>query len=222
MIMLRYSIGATVVALAAWIGLTTPAQAQHGGHGSGGHASGGHASGGHASGGHVSGGHVGGVHAGGVHSGGVYHGGYYHNGNYYHHSYGYGYPYLSLGIYSYPSYGYGGYYSPSTAYYNGNYYIPSDSTQSNYYTPTPTPTTEAADNRARIVVRIPADAALWVDGDPTQQTGSQREFVTPPLAPGDTFTYTLKGRWMQGDQPVEKTIKVDVRANQTSVADFMR
>jgi len=69
---------------------------------------------------------------------------------------------------------------------------------------------------------VPPDAALWVDGVATQQSGADRDFVSPPLTPGQTFTYELKARWMQDGQPVEKTLKVDVRANETSRADFMR
>jgi len=209
---------ATLVALAAWVGTATPAHAQRGGGHGGGH-----------SGGHVSGGHAGNFHSGGgYYGGGAYHGGNYNHGGYYNR--GYGSAFLGLGLYSYPSYGYGGYYGgygyPSTV-YNENYYVAPEAAQSLYYTPAPTatPTTTtlpATDNRARIMVRLPADAALWVDGEPTRQTGSEREFTTPSLTPGDTFTYTLTARWTQGNDPVEKTIKVDVRANQTSQADFMR
>jgi uncharacterized protein (TIGR03000 family) len=210
-------------ALAIWVGTAVPAFAQHRGGG----------------GGHGGGGHAGGVHSGSFHSGN-FHSGNFHSGNFHHdgHHHGSviviggfygGYPYY--GGYGYRSpyyggygYGYGStYVSPSTVYYND--YGPSanivpvspdvTTTRSAYYAP-------EADNKARIHVRIPADATLWIDGDPTQQTGAERDFVTPPLTPGSTFTYTMKARWMQGNDPVERTIKVDVRANATSQADFMR
>src|SRR5260370_346946 len=87
--------------------------------------------------------------------------------------------------------------------------------QSSYFTP-------ATDNRARLRVRLPAAATLSIDGDATQQTGADRDCITPPLEPGKTFTYTLKAQWQQGDEPVEKTQKVEVRANQVSQADFRR
>jgi len=220
--MLRYSMWATVAALAVWVATPDLASARAG-HGGGGHGGGGHGGGGHGGGGHGGGGfHSGGFHGGGFHDGGFkrgfnrggFYGGY---GGFYGLGYGYGYPYYG---------GYGGYYGgydyPSTVYYNDTYVVP-NTTQSLYFTPDQTTTTAVTDNRARIRVRVPSDAALWIDGQPTQQTGSAREFVTPPLDdPSTTYTYTMKARWMQGTEPVEKTMKVDVRANQTSVADFMR
>jgi len=190
--------------------------------------------------------HRGGVWYGGQHSGGYggsgYHGGY--SGPYYGHNYGY-YPHhsgLSLGFYagspygyspysygSYPRYnsGYSGYYYPSNYYsgpaYDGSEYVPPDVTvtRSGYYSP-PTTTVAPSDNRARIHVRLPADATLWIDDEATQQAGGERDFLTPALQPGTTYQYTLKVRWMQGADPVERTMKVDVRANETSQADFMR
>jgi len=221
-----------VAALAVWATTSGAANAQrHGGGWSGGGHQGGGWSGGHQGGG-WSGGHQG----GGWYGGSGWHGGY----SGYGHSYGY-YPHqsgLSIGFYagpsygyrpysygSYPSYyasGYSGYYYPSPAYY-GDEYVPSDATitRSGYYAPS-TDALAASDNRARIHVRLPADATLWVDGDATQQAGAERDFTTPPLTPGTTYQYTLKARWMQGNDPVEKTMKVDVRANETSQADFMR
>jgi uncharacterized protein (TIGR03000 family) len=256
--MFRFSIGASVAALALWVGAAGPANAQH--HGGGGHGGGGHG-GVPAAGGLRAGGiHAGNVHPGNFHSGN-FHSGNFHSGNFHHdgfrnngvflgvgiggfggypyyggygyRNYGYGYPY-------YGGYGYGSAYVYPSAVYN-SYYVPSvnvvpaypETTQSLYYTPGTDvrpandvqpggDITPPAGNRARVHVRLPADATLLVDGDATQQTGAERDFVTPPLTPGTTYTYTLKARWMQGDQPVEKTLKVDVQANQTSLADFNR
>jgi uncharacterized protein (TIGR03000 family) len=225
--MLRYSMWAVVAALAVWVVVPNPTQAGGGGHGGGG-------------GGHGGGGHAGGVHGGSFH-GGSFHGGSFHNGNFHNGNFhngfhsgvfigvgygGYGYGY-GPGLYAYPSYGYGGYYSdsysyPTTVYNNNTYVVPPN--QSQYYSPeqAPMPMRKASDNKARIRVRVPADAALWIDGEPTRQTGEAREFITPALEPETTYTYTMKARWMQGNEPVERTIKVDVQANQTSIADFLR
>jgi uncharacterized protein (TIGR03000 family) len=213
--MLRYSMWAAVVALAAWVAAPITAQAGGGGHGGGGHGGGGHA---------------GGVHGGGIHGGsfhgGSFHGDHFHNGVFFGVGLGYGYPYYGGFGYGYPYSGDSYYSSPTTVYYSNNTYVVPGANQSNYYAPeqAPMPMQKApvADNRARIRVLVQADAALWIDGEPTKQNGANREFVTPVLDPDATYTYTMKARWAQGTEPVEKTIKVDVRANQTSVADFTR
>jgi uncharacterized protein (TIGR03000 family) len=179
------------LAIAAFAWTTAPVMAGHGG-GGGGHGGGGHG-GGHGGGGGFSRGHYG-------------YGGYGYGG------YGYGY---GLG-----GYGYGGYY-PGYAYgYGGPVYVypdtpPTVSTRSSaYYAP-------SSNNTAEIRLRVPSDATVWVDGDRTRQTGPSRDFVTPTLKPGTTYSYQVKARWMEDGKPVEQTRKVKVRANETTNVDFL-
>jgi hypothetical protein len=40
---------------------------------------------------------------------------------------------------------------------------------------------------ASITVMVPATATITFDGHPTKESGTERLFVTPPLAPGKTF-----------------------------------
>jgi uncharacterized protein (TIGR03000 family) len=68
---------------------------------------------------------------------------------------------------------------------------------------------------ATIVVSIPANATLTVDGTPTTQTAAQRTLVTPALEEG-TFVYTLQAQFDGQTQ----TQQVQVRAGQTSQAQF--
>lgn len=46
------------------------------------------------------------------------------------------------------------------------------------------------------------NAILLIDYRPTKQTGSKRVFVSPPLALGKTFTYTVMARW-EADKETE-------------------
>src|SRR5262245_58614417 len=71
--------------------------------------------------------------------------------------------------YSTPTYGYHAY-SPRDTYSSG--YVPISPGSPSWAAPRVS--TPAADNRARIRVRIPAGAELWVGGDATRQTGSGR------------------------------------------------
>jgi uncharacterized protein (TIGR03000 family) len=237
---MRRNIILSALALTAIFAFSSPASAQHGRGGNGG-GRGGNGGGRGFSGGGNRGGYSG--YRGGY-SG--YRGGY---GGYGGYGYGSGLGYgigLSSGIalgstlggYGYGGYGYGSGYSgysgynyvpsttslaqgvvPSTGYidqgYPGNTIAPADSSrQSLYYAP------ETADNTAHLRVMVPADAKVWVGGVETNKQGSDRDFNSPALTPGKTYTYEVKARWMQAGEPVEKTRKVKVIANQTTTVDF--
>jgi uncharacterized protein (TIGR03000 family) len=77
-----------------------------------------------------------------------------------------------------------------------------------------------SDNRARIWLTVPADAQVWFDGEPTQQTGELRHFVSPPLAPGRSYTYGVRVRWMKDGKPVEEERRVRVQAGAPVWSDF--
>lgn len=148
---------------------------------------------------------------------------------------GWGWPWgLGLGLYGYPywyggsPYGYGGYpswYGPGYYdYYDaGSYPIyqsmplaTDQGNQTNY-----PPPTLVSDNTAQIDVRMPADAQLWFDGNKTSQTGAMREFTSPPLTPGQTFTYELRATWTgEGGTPITQTRTVNVQAGKRSLVDF--
>ncbi len=78
----------------------------------------------------------------------------------------------------------------------------------------------APDNRARIWLAVPADARVWFDGEPTKQTGALRHFLSQPLAPGRSYTYTVRVRWTQDGKPVEEERRVRVRAGASSELNF--
>jgi len=164
----------------------------------------------------------GGLGYGGLGYGGLGYGGY--GGYAYSPSYygGYG----NYGGYAYsPSY-YGGYdgfaYSPS--YYGGMssgtpnyaYNTPNASYQSFY----PQGGQQQLGNSADIRVTVPADAEIWFDGTKMQQTGPQREFMTPPLTPGHTYTYEVRAKWTQNGQPMDQRRNVDVQAGRQAFVDF--
>lgn len=65
---------------------------------------------------------------------------------------------------------------------------------------------------ALLDVRVPADAEVWLEGAKTQQTGDSRQFVSPPLKPGQDYHYEIKARWKQDGRDVEQTREVNVRA----------
>jgi uncharacterized protein (TIGR03000 family) len=73
---------------------------------------------------------------------------------------------------------------------------------------------EAADGTATVLVELPADATLTVDGVATTSTSTNRVFVTPPLENGQTFHYTLTAQVVRDGQTQTVTRQVAVRAGE--------
>jgi len=109
------------------------------------------------------------------------------------------------------------YWGRSYGYYNNGGYSPSY-----YYA---APDTEsfapANDMTVHMLVRVPVpDAEIWFAGDKTQQTGVAREFQSPPLDAGRTFTYEVRARWKENGREVNQTRSVKVQAGQWLTVDF--
>ena len=77
-------------------------------------------------------------------------------------------------------------------------------------------------NTAVIEVSVPADAKVWFDDSPTEQTGPERSFVSPPLTPGKTYSYVVTAQWRGPDgKDVVRKQPVSVRANESSSVEFV-
>jgi uncharacterized protein (TIGR03000 family) len=84
---------------------------------------------------------------------------------------------------------------------------------------TPVPTNGSA--TAQVMVFVPANAEVFFDGAPTTQTGTQRAYVTPPLAFGQEYSYSIEARWTAADgTPVDQIRKVQVTAGGNVQVDF--
>jgi uncharacterized protein (TIGR03000 family) len=84
------------------------------------------------------------------------------------------------------------------------------------------PIAAVSDNTARVEVRVPADARLWFDGQPTAQSGAVRTFRSPALEPGQDYVYEVRARWDADGKPVVETRKVTVHAGDRAFIDFNR
>jgi uncharacterized protein (TIGR03000 family) len=225
--------------------------AQHGNHGSS-HGAGGHGGSFHGSSFHGSGFHGGSFHGpafhGGNFHGSAFHGGAWHGNGWggWHGNRGWGwrYPYggvgLGLGL-GYPWYaGYA--YSPSYYYdttpsyddvspgiydYGPDYTMPPVSTvtppayDSGAYSQQP-PAAPVADNQARVRVIVPAEARVWFGATLMPESGTVRDFVSPPLTPGEPYTYQIRAQWIDNGREVTETRNVAVTANAAVTVDFTR
>lgn len=73
---------------------------------------------------------------------------------------------------------------------------------------------------ARIVVKLPADAELYVDDVRFTRTGATRTIETPPLEPGERYSYTLRAVAERGGRTVSASKKIAFRAGETTRVDF--
>ncbi len=84
----------------------------------------------------------------------------------------------------------------------------------------PAPTTSESffnapvrDNRTVLIdVRVPADAQIWFDDDPTKQTGAERQFVSPRLTPGKYYVYQIRAQWNENGKKLERTQRITFQA----------
>jgi uncharacterized protein (TIGR03000 family) len=145
-----------------------------------------------------------------------------------------GYGYGGLG-YGYPGYGYGGYsggyggyapgyyapsYSYAAPYYDSSAAVAPSTTYQSYY-PSGAAASGTAANTAMVQVILPSpDAQVWFNDSKTTQIGTMRHYATPPLTPGQSYTYTIRASWMANGQPVTQTHEIHVQAGQPAVVNF--
>jgi uncharacterized protein (TIGR03000 family) len=73
---------------------------------------------------------------------------------------------------------------------------------------------------ATLTVTLPADAQLRVDGQRTSSTSSRRVFVSPPLQPGRSYSYTLEAQVVRNGQTLSVSREVPVRAGQQTAVNL--
>ena len=78
----------------------------------------------------------------------------------------------------------------------------------------------ASPNAATVVVTLPANAKLTVDGDATVSTSSERTFETPELVAGKTYAYTLEATFQQDGKAVVISKKIKIEAGKTATVDL--
>jgi uncharacterized protein (TIGR03000 family) len=129
-----------------------------------------------------------------------------------------------FGMYPYRSY----YYSPAyaTEYYsppNYSYTYPNNAG----YTSQPTYSTQTSDedlaenpNAIRVRVNVPENARVWFENQETQQRGTDRLFVSPPLEAGKDYVYHIKAQWMENGRPVVRSKEIIVHAGDRVTIDM--
>jgi uncharacterized protein (TIGR03000 family) len=74
--------------------------------------------------------------------------------------------------------------------------------------------------QATVIVQLPADTSLTIDGVAVPGGSSVPPIVTPDLTPGKDYYYTLKAESVRGGEPALQTKRVLVRAGSTVQVRF--
>jgi uncharacterized protein (TIGR03000 family) len=74
---------------------------------------------------------------------------------------------------------------------------------------------------AVIEVKVPADAAIWIDGRTTRQAGTVRRFETPPLEGNAKGVYVIRAQWARQGKEVIRTRQVRVAPGARLTVDFL-
>lgn len=138
---------------------------------------------------------------------------------------------LSIGFNPYISGDGGNYYYPNTAYSTNpiTYYSTPTTTvlQNSYEGPVsqssynPSYAINPTINYATVSIFVPTnDAKVWFGDTPMPEQGLNRLYQSPPLESGKAFRYTIKAKWMENGKENEQTRQLEVRAGQSSIADF--
>jgi uncharacterized protein (TIGR03000 family) len=80
--------------------------------------------------------------------------------------------------------------------------------------PAPKPGEAGLSVPATIVVSLPAEAKLTVDGAATRSTTSTRMFSSPALERGKDYFYTMTAEVVRDGKTLSKTEKVTIRAGE--------
>ncbi len=80
--------------------------------------------------------------------------------------------------------------------------------------------TGAVNVPATIIVSLPADARLTVDGAPTTSTSERRTLMTPVLEGDSTYVYTMQAEITREGRVQTETQQVTVRGGQVSNVRF--
>jgi uncharacterized protein (TIGR03000 family) len=140
-------------------------------------------------------------------------GGYYGGGRYReYYSYGRGY-----GVANYPGPLPGPGFPPD---YRGSRRAPSYWEAVNSTNQLPAIVQQMVDRSITLVVEVPADADIWIDGRKTQQAGTTREYESPPLPAGNVYTYEIRAKWTEKGRGLEQTQIVMGRAGEKVSVNF--
>lgn len=71
-----------------------------------------------------------------------------------------------------------------------------------------------------MVVRVPANAKVFIDDNLMQSTSTERVFTSPPIEPGQSYYYTIRVVVQRDGREVEDVRRVTVKPGEISRLAF--
>lgn len=71
-----------------------------------------------------------------------------------------------------------------------------------------------------VVIRVPAEAVVEIEGSRMKQSGERRRFETPPLDVREKYFYMIKATWQEEGKPIARQQLVGVRAEKEVTVDL--
>jgi uncharacterized protein (TIGR03000 family) len=71
-----------------------------------------------------------------------------------------------------------------------------------------------------VIVKLPTEAQLFVDGVPCTLTSDTRSFDTPTLEPGKAYSYRLRAEIVRDGQTFSDNRRLTVRSGEPATVDF--
>jgi uncharacterized protein (TIGR03000 family) len=69
-------------------------------------------------------------------------------------------------------------------------------------------------DRVVLMAHVPEDARVWIEGDPTTSTGTERFFKSPRMTPDQEYHYMVRVAWAEDGHWVSKESSIPVTAGQ--------
>lgn len=73
---------------------------------------------------------------------------------------------------------------------------------------------------AQVIVQLPAQTELYIDGQRSVSATTTRKIMTPTLPAGEAFYYTLRAELVRDGQAIQKEQRVLLRAGEVARVDF--
>jgi uncharacterized protein (TIGR03000 family) len=81
-------------------------------------------------------------------------------------------------------------------------------------TPVPQKAGEVDADRVVLMAHVPEDARVWIEGDPTTSTGTERLYKSPRMTPGSEYHYAVRVAWAEDGHWVSKETIIPVTPGQ--------
>lgn len=74
---------------------------------------------------------------------------------------------------------------------------------------------------AEVIVNVPDDAEVWIEGAKMKQTGGRRRFTSPSLVPGHSYAYEIRASWTENGRKVSDSKSITIHAGDRSSLTFI-